>query len=186
MHGANANSRPKSPSSAAVRPVWSAPLRLQAAGVDTLLIAPLATPDHRTTALLSGSVTALETLGVWQAACRMPRRLKKLRIIDDTRRLFRAPEVFFDAAEIGLDAFGYNIENRHLFAALEARAAALKLPRITAPALAIRARCGRRHDRAMPTAKRACGSRSAPTERARSAAPRPGSARNGGPIRRPR
>ena len=34
----------------------------------------------------------------------------------------RAPEVAFAAAEIGLDAFGYNIENRHLLAALFARA----------------------------------------------------------------
>ena len=34
----------------------------------------------------------------------------------------RAPEVRFDASEIGLEAFGYNIENRHLLAALHARA----------------------------------------------------------------
>jgi 2-octaprenyl-6-methoxyphenol hydroxylase len=45
--------------------------------------------------------------------------------------------VAFDAAEIGLDAFGYNIENRHLIAALEARAGTLELARIAAPALAV-------------------------------------------------
>jgi hypothetical protein len=28
--------------------------------------------------------------------------------------LFRAPEVTFDCAELGLDAFGYNIENETL------------------------------------------------------------------------
>jgi 2-octaprenyl-6-methoxyphenol hydroxylase len=33
--------------------------------------------------------------------------------------------VCFEASEIGLDAFGHNIENRHLIAALDARAAAL-------------------------------------------------------------
>jgi 2-octaprenyl-6-methoxyphenol hydroxylase len=45
-----------------------------------------------------------------------------MRLVDDTARLLRAPEVCFDAAEIGLPAFAYNIENRHLLAALEARA----------------------------------------------------------------
>ena len=48
-----------------------------------------------------------------------------MRIVDDTGRLWRAPEVKFDADEIGLEAFGYNIENRHLVAALEQRARAL-------------------------------------------------------------
>jgi len=112
-------------------------IALKAAAVDTILIAPPAKPDHRTTALLLGSVTALETLGAWQACRPHAAPLKKLRIVDDTQRLFRAPEVFFDAAEIGLDAFGYNLENRYLLAALEARAAELKLPRIAVPALAI-------------------------------------------------
>ena len=113
-------------------------IALKAAAVDTILIAPPAKPDHRTTALLSGSVTALETLGAWQGCLQHAAPLKKLRIVDDTQRLFRAPEVFFDAAEIGLDAFGYNIENRYLLAALEARAAELRLPRIAVPALAIK------------------------------------------------
>ncbi len=113
-------------------------IALKTAGVDTILIAPRAEPDHRTTALLSNSVTALQTLGVWQACLPHAAPLKRLRIVDDTKRLFRAPEVSFDAAEIGLEAFGYNIENRYLLAALEARAAELKLPRIAAPALAIK------------------------------------------------
>jgi 2-octaprenyl-6-methoxyphenol hydroxylase len=105
--------------------------------VDTLLIAPSAQMDHRTTALLAGSVAALDTLGVWQRCVPHAAPLKKLRIIDDTRRLFRAPEVLFTAAEIDCDAFGYNIENRHLMAALRARAATLPLTAIAAPALAI-------------------------------------------------
>ena len=114
-----------------------AALALAAAGVETLLIAPHATPDNRTTALLAGSVTALETLGVWQACRPHAAPLEKIRIVDDTRRLFRAPEVCFAAAEIGLEAFGYNIENRHLIAALETRAATVSLPRIAAPALEV-------------------------------------------------
>jgi 2-octaprenyl-6-methoxyphenol hydroxylase len=112
-------------------------IALAAAGVDTLLIAPPAAPDHRTTALLASSVTALETLGAWQTCVANAAPLKKLRILDDTQRLLRAPEVFFAAAEIGLDAFGYNIENRHLIAALEDRASGLRLSRIAAPALAV-------------------------------------------------
>jgi 2-octaprenyl-6-methoxyphenol hydroxylase len=113
-------------------------IALKAAGVETLLVAPPAKPDHRTTALLAGSVTALQTLGAWRACLPHAAPLKKLRIVDHTQRLFRAPEVFFDAAEIGLEAFGHNIENRHLMMALEAQAAALQLPRIAAPALAVK------------------------------------------------
>ena len=48
-----------------------------------------------------------------------------MRLVDDTGRLIRAPEVRFSADEIGLDEFGYNIENRLLMAALEERAAEL-------------------------------------------------------------
>jgi 2-octaprenyl-6-methoxyphenol hydroxylase len=112
-------------------------IALAAAGVDTLLIAPPAQADHRTTALLAGSVTALDTLGAWRSCAPQAAPLKKLRIIDDTRRLFRAPEVSFSAAEIDCEAFGHNIENRHLIAALQTRAAALDLRSIAAPALAI-------------------------------------------------
>jgi 2-octaprenyl-6-methoxyphenol hydroxylase len=105
--------------------------------VDTLVIAPPGGADNRTTALLAGSVTALETLGAWELCRPYAAPLRKIRLVDDTARLLRAPEVLFDAAEIGLDAFGHNIENQHLSPALEARAAELKLARITAPALAV-------------------------------------------------
>jgi 2-octaprenyl-6-methoxyphenol hydroxylase len=112
-------------------------IALATAGIDTLLIAPPAGEDHRTTALLAGSVTALATLGVWEACLPHAAPLISIRIIDDTRRLLRAPEVMFAAAEIGLDAFGHNIENRHLIAALQDRAAQLNIPRIAASALAV-------------------------------------------------
>jgi 2-octaprenyl-6-methoxyphenol hydroxylase len=111
-------------------------LALTAAGIDTLVIAPSPQEDFRTTAFLAGSVTALTTLGVWEACRPHAAPLTAIRIIDDTRRLWRAPEVHFTAAEIGLDAFGYNIENRHLIAALQERAR-LNIPRIGAPALAV-------------------------------------------------
>ena len=100
----------------------TAAIALAEAGIETALIARAAADDHRTTALLAGSVTALDTLGVW-ARCRdHAAPLKTMRLVDDTSRLIRAPEVSFAADEIGLEAFGYNIENRHLLAALNARA----------------------------------------------------------------
>jgi 2-octaprenyl-6-methoxyphenol hydroxylase len=48
-----------------------------------------------------------------------------MRLVDDTGRLIRAPEVRFSSEEIGLEQFGYNIDNRTLMAALEERAAEL-------------------------------------------------------------
>jgi 2-octaprenyl-6-methoxyphenol hydroxylase len=112
-------------------------IALAAAGVETLLIAPVAADDRRTTALLAGSVTALATLGVWDACRPDAAPLAAIRLVDDSKRLLRAPQVTFTAAEIGLEAFGYNIENRHLMAALAARAAELKLARVAGTALAI-------------------------------------------------
>jgi 2-octaprenyl-6-methoxyphenol hydroxylase len=115
----------------------TAAIALAGAGVDTVLVAPPAQADQRTTALLAGSVTALTTLGVWDACRAHAAPLRVMRIVDDTRRLIRAPEACFAAAEIGLDAFGHNIENRHLIAALEARAVQAGLTRIAEPAQSI-------------------------------------------------
>jgi 2-octaprenyl-6-methoxyphenol hydroxylase len=103
----------------------TAAIALAAAGVETALISTARRTDNRTTALLSGSVAALETLEVW-ALCRAESApLMAIRLIDDTARLIRAPEVMFEASEIGLGAFGHNIENRHLIAALDRRAGEL-------------------------------------------------------------
>jgi len=116
----------------------TAALALAAGGIETALIAREPPDDNRTTALLSGSVAALETLGVWRSVAADAAALTAIRLIDDTRRLIRAPEVLFDAEEIGLAAFGYNVENRHLLRALGERAAALKsLVHITTNAVAI-------------------------------------------------
>jgi len=103
----------------------TAAIALASAGIETALVAPRSGADHRTTALLAGSVTALETLGVWDGCAEHAAPLRVMRIVDATARLVRAPEVSFSAAEIGLDSFGHNIENRHLIAALEARTARL-------------------------------------------------------------
>ena len=53
----------------------TAAIALAAAGVETALIAQGArAADHRTTALLAGSVTAIDTLGAWARAETRPRR----------------------------------------------------------------------------------------------------------------
>jgi 2-octaprenyl-6-methoxyphenol hydroxylase len=101
----------------------TAAITLAGAGVPTALITGRPRPiDNRTTALLMGSVTALKTLGVWQRCRANAAPLRVMRIVDDTGRLLHAPEVRFEADEIGLEAFGYNIENRYLIAAMLALA----------------------------------------------------------------
>jgi 2-octaprenyl-6-methoxyphenol hydroxylase len=105
----------------------TAAIALASSGIETTLVARAAPADNRTTALLGGSVTALDTLGVWRYAREHAAPLRMLRIVDDTKRLLRAPEARFEAGELHLDSFGENIENRHLIAALEKRAVELPL-----------------------------------------------------------
>lgn len=100
----------------------TAAIALAAAGVSTALLARAPQVDNRTTALLAPSVTALETLGVWSRCAAEAAPLREMRLVDASRRLLRAPEARFQAGEIGIEAFAYNIENRHLMAALEGRA----------------------------------------------------------------
>src|SRR5262252_406181 len=103
-----------------------AALALAHFAVPTALVAPLpARIDNRTTALMASSVTALEALGVWSRCRNHAAPLRVMRIADNTNRLWRAPEVRFEAAEIGLEAFAWNIENVHLIAALWERVAAM-------------------------------------------------------------
>lgn len=105
-------------------------IALAQVGAITALIArrvPYA--DNRTTALLGGSIDFLQELAVWPHCQETAAPLRTMRLIDDTGRLIRAPEVRFSSDEIGLDAFGYNIENSVLIAVLERRAA--ELPSLT-------------------------------------------------------
>ncbi len=88
-------------------------------GFSTVLVAPkYPVTDGRTTALLDASVTMLETVGLWSTIRPHTAPLSTMRIIDDTGRLIRAPEAVFHAAELDLDAFGYNVENKPLVAEL--------------------------------------------------------------------
>jgi 2-octaprenyl-6-methoxyphenol hydroxylase len=104
----------------------AAAIALAQAGAKTALIARRAPyADNRTTALLGGSVDLLQGLDVWPRCQDKAAALQTMRLVDDTGRLIRAPEVRFSCDEIGLDAFGYNIDNRSLMSALEERAAEL-------------------------------------------------------------
>jgi 2-octaprenyl-6-methoxyphenol hydroxylase len=94
------------------------------------LIAPAAgRADGRTTALMDQSIELVRNLGLWQAVAPLAAPLSSMRIIDGTNRLLRAPTVTFHAAEVGLEAFGYNIPNAPFLALLEQEAA--KRPSLT-------------------------------------------------------
>ncbi len=83
-------------------------------------------PDPRTVALMMPSLTVLADCGLWPGALKdMAAPLRRLRLIDDTGAFISAPELTFEAQELGLDAFGWNIPLAGLKPALEARALAL-------------------------------------------------------------
>lgn len=79
--------------------------------------------DRRTTALMDQSITMMERFGLWQDLKAQAAPLSVMQIIDGTKRLLRAPTVAFRSAEIGLEAFGYNIPNAALLTHLSAAVA---------------------------------------------------------------
>jgi len=117
----------------------AAAIALAQTGARTALVARrVPYSDNRTTALLGGSVGFLEELGVWPLFQDKAAPLREMRLVDDTGRLIRAPEVRFVADEIGLEAFGYNVENRNLVEALERCAAEIAtLTRIADDAVSV-------------------------------------------------
>ena len=75
-------------------------------GFDVVLAAPAfdaaaAAADTRSSALLPPSVQLLENLDVWSACAPHSAPLLGARLIDDRGGLVRAPEVLFEAREIG-------------------------------------------------------------------------------------
>lgn len=79
-------------------------------------------PETRTAALLTSSVDFLKRLDVWDALQPHAAPLRVIRIVDDSKSIVRSPDTAFDASELGLDAFGYNVANTMLLTALYARA----------------------------------------------------------------
>jgi 2-octaprenyl-6-methoxyphenol hydroxylase len=84
---------------------------------------PAAGADNRTAALFTGSVQLLRNLGAWDDCRAHAEPLVAIRIVDDMGGLLRAPEVVFTAAEVGLEAFGHNVPNAVLVAALHKQVA---------------------------------------------------------------
>jgi 2-octaprenyl-6-methoxyphenol hydroxylase len=80
----------------------------------------------RTVALLDQSVAFLDSLGLWARLQSRAAPLRSLRLIDDTGGFFPPRPVEFHAAEIGLDAFGWNIENDLMAEALAAAVAKIR------------------------------------------------------------
>jgi 2-octaprenyl-6-methoxyphenol hydroxylase len=95
------------------------------AGLETLHIAPKGPPDRRTSALMLPSVDYLAAAGLVPDPAAIGHPLTRIRIIDATGRLVRAPETLFEAAEFDLPAFGWNFPNVGLAAAFEAARAGL-------------------------------------------------------------
>ena len=99
-------------------------LALAKAGARTAIAAPPHRPtgdkpDTRTAALFPGSIAMLDNLGVWRGLAPQCAVMRAIRLVDDRATLLRAPEVTFEAKEIGADDFGFNVPNAPLVVALE-------------------------------------------------------------------
>jgi 2-octaprenyl-6-methoxyphenol hydroxylase len=95
------------------------------AGLTALHVAPAGPPDRRTSALMGPSVEYLRDAGLIDDPAAIGHPLKRIRLIDATGRLIRAPETLFDAEEFGLPAFGWNFPNVGLGAAFAAASRSL-------------------------------------------------------------
>ena len=76
--------------------------------------------NGRTVALFEASLRLYRSLGLWEKLEPLSTPLRRITLVDDTNSLFRLPPVELEAAEIGLPAFGANIENAALVEALAA------------------------------------------------------------------
>ncbi|SDG64193.1 FAD-dependent monooxygenase [Pelagibacterium luteolum] len=95
------------------------------AGFKTVHIAPAAPEDRRTSALMQPSVDYMRAAGLLDDPDASGVPLRRIRIIDATERMLRAPETMFDARETGVDAFGWNFANTELNARFAASGDAL-------------------------------------------------------------
>lgn len=72
----------------------------------------------RTVALMQSSLNVIKATGIWDALKLLSNPLETMRIIDDSAFKQDEIEAPFEAIDIGLDQFGFNIPNNHLRAAL--------------------------------------------------------------------
>ena len=105
----------------------SAAIGLAQAGYQVTLAGPAdLRQGTRTVALFEGSLRFLEALGLRDRVEAAGQPLAVMHIADDTVSPFRRPPVSFRASEIGVEAFGYNVENSILVALLLEKARSLK------------------------------------------------------------
>jgi 2-octaprenyl-6-methoxyphenol hydroxylase len=96
---------------------------LAADGAATTLIAADGEPDPRTVALMQPGLRLLQFLKLWPGELEPHAApLRKLRLVDSTGALFSAPAITFDADELELEAFGWNVPLQRLIAGLRDRA----------------------------------------------------------------
>ena len=81
------------------------------AGLQTVHIALPVPPDRRTSALMAPSVDYLRQAGLVVDPATAGTPLRRIRLIDATNRLLRAPEALFSSSDAGLEAFGWNFAN---------------------------------------------------------------------------
>jgi len=97
-----------------------AALALAEAGFSIALIGATERPGQgRTVALLEPSIAILKRLGAWEAIAPSAAALRTLTVVDATGSPWPARPVSFRAKEVGLAAFGYNVEAAPLAEALE-------------------------------------------------------------------
>ena len=88
----------------------------------------------RTVAMLDRSIAYLDSLGLWTAIEPNAAAMRGLRLIDDTGALFPPRPVEFQCSEIGLETFGWNVENDRMADALALRAERTpRVERVKAP-----------------------------------------------------
>lgn len=116
-----------------------AALALHHHGFRPVVVGPLpdGRRDHRTSALLDGSVLALKRLGVWPHLEDKAAPLRVMRLVDATGSLLRAPTFEGRAGEIGLEAFGFNIANDDINAALLAVLREHAIPIVAEPVTSV-------------------------------------------------
>jgi 2-octaprenyl-6-methoxyphenol hydroxylase len=91
--------------------------------------------DGRVSALAYASIRMYRALGVWQAMERHAQPIHEILVTDGAPGRAASPfSLHFDGAEVGASQLGAIVENRHIRAALQARAAAEKNLTLIAPA----------------------------------------------------
>ncbi len=104
-----------------------AALSFAQSGFEVAIVAPTSTQlDHRTTALMLPSIQYLKELGIWERITPYAAPLRSMRILDGTHNLIRARPVTFHAREVDEDAFGWNMPNSALNAALDQKISSTK------------------------------------------------------------